>query len=196
VPTVTLISDIANTRRIAYVGLDNRSAGRTAGYLIARFIRSVPAQVAMIAGSLSYRGHEEREMGFLHVMRELFPELAVVGLREGRDDAATNYRLVRGLLEQHADLLGLYNIGGASDGVGRALKEAGREHDVVFVGHGLTSDTRVMLIDGTMDAVITQYPHTTVMNCVRVFANLRDGRDVMTGVEPVRISIVLRDNLP
>jgi len=80
--------------------------------------------------------------------------------------------------------------------VGRALKETGREHDVVFVGHGLTSDTRVMLIDGTMDAVITQYPHTTVMNCVRVFANLRDGRDVMTGVEPVRISIVLRDNLP
>ena len=47
-----------------------------------------------------------------------------------------------------------------------------------------------------MDAVITQYPHTTVMNCVRIFANLRDGRDVMTGVEPVRISIVLRDNLP
>jgi LacI family transcriptional regulator len=38
VPTLTLISDIANTRRAAYVGLDNRSAGRTAGYLIARFI--------------------------------------------------------------------------------------------------------------------------------------------------------------
>jgi LacI family transcriptional regulator len=38
VPTVTLISDIANTRRAAYVGLDNRSAGRTAAYIIARFI--------------------------------------------------------------------------------------------------------------------------------------------------------------
>jgi len=196
VPVVTLISDLSHSRRVAYVGLDNRAAGRTAGTLIGRFIGPRTGKVAMIAGSLSYRGHEEREMGFLHVMRELFPDLAVVGLREGRDDAATNHRLVRGLLEQHADLLGLYNIGGASDGVGRALKEAGREHDVVFVGHGLTSDTRVMLIDGTMDAVITQYPHTTVMNCVRVFANLRDGRDVMTGVEPVRISIVLRDNLP
>jgi len=196
VPVVTLISDLSHSRRVAYVGLDNRAAGRTAGTLIGRFIGPRSGKVAMIAGSLSYRGHEEREMGFLHVMRELFPDIAVVGLREGRDDAETNYRLVRGLLEQHADLLGLYNIGGASDGVGRALREAGREHDVVFVGHGLTSDTRVMLIDGTMDAVITQYPHTTVMNCVRVFANLRDGRDVMTGVEPVRISIVLRDNLP
>src|SRR5581483_12338523 len=35
VPTVTLISDILNSRRAAYVGLDNRSAGRTAGYMIA-----------------------------------------------------------------------------------------------------------------------------------------------------------------
>ena len=73
VPTVTLISDILNARRAAYVGLDNRSAGRTAGYLIARFIGPRPAKVAMIAGSLSYRAHEEREMGFLHVFEELFP---------------------------------------------------------------------------------------------------------------------------
>ena len=150
----------------------------------------------MIAGSLSYRGHEEREMGFLHVMREMFPGLSVVGVREGRDDAAQNYRLARNLLEQHPDLIGLYNIGGASDGVGRALKEAVRAHKVVFVGHGLTPDTRALLIDGSMDAVITQSPHTTVMNVVHIFVNLRDRRDVLAGVEPVRISIVLRDNLP
>ena len=49
---------------------------------------------------------------------------------------------------------------------------------------------------GTMDAVITQPPHTTVMNVVHIFVNLRDRRDVLAGVEPVRISIVLRDNLP
>ena len=29
VPTVTLISDLSNSRRVAYVGLDNRAAGRT-----------------------------------------------------------------------------------------------------------------------------------------------------------------------
>src|SRR5438132_431630 len=95
VPTVTLISDILNTRRAAYVGLDNRSTGRTAGYLIARFIGPRPAKVAMIAGSLSYRAHEEREMGFLHLFEELFPAIKVVGLREGHDDAERNYRQTR-----------------------------------------------------------------------------------------------------
>jgi len=196
VHVVTLISDLPGSKRAGYVGLDNRAAGRTVGLLMGRFLGGRKGKVAMIAGSLSYRGHEEREMGFLHVMRESFPQLRVIGVREGRDDAATNQRLARGLLEQHPDLIGLYNIGGASDGVGRALQEAGRDQKVVFIGHGLTPDTRGMLIDGTLDAVITQHQPATVLNCVRIFTNLRDGREPLTGVDPVGIHVVLRENLP
>lgn len=148
VPAVALISDIANTRRVAYVGLDNRSAGRTAGYLLARFIGRKPAKVAMIAGSLSYRAHEEREMGFLHLFEDLFPQIQVVGLREGHDEEARNYRQTKTLLAQHPDLAGIYNIGGGPEGIARALKASGRQHEVVFVGHGLTPDTRSLLIEG------------------------------------------------
>jgi LacI family transcriptional regulator len=196
VPTVTLISDILNARRAAYVGLDNRSAGRTAGYLIARFIGARPAKVAMIAGSLSYRAHEEREMGFLHLFEELFPAIKVVGLREGRDDAERNYRQTRMLLGQHPDLAGIYNIGGGPDGVARALLEVHRARDVVFVGHGLTPDTRGLLIDGTMDAVITQNPLNAMMGCVAIFNNLRAGRGAMHGVEAPRSEIIFRENIP
>jgi LacI family transcriptional regulator len=196
VPAVTLISDIANTRRVAYVGLDNRSAGRTAGYLLARFIGVRPAKVAMIAGSLSYRAHEEREMGFLHLFEDLFPAIQVVGLREGHDEEARNYRQTKTLLAQHPDLAGIYNIGGGPEGIARALKEAGRQHDVVFVGHGLTPDTRSLLIDGAMDAVITQNPQAAMMDCVSIFANLRAGRLASQGVERPRTEIVLRENLP
>lgn len=196
VPAVTLISDIANTKRVAYVGLDNRSAGRTAGYLLARFIGPRPAKVAMIAGSLSYRAHEEREMGFLHLFEDLFPAIQVVGLREGHDEEARNYRQTKTLLAQHPDLAGIYNIGGGPEGIARALKEAGRQHDVVFVGHGLTPDTRSLLIDGAMDAVITQNPQAAMMDCVSIFANLRAGRPASQGVERPRTEIVLRENLP
>jgi LacI family transcriptional regulator len=195
-PVVTLISDLSNSDRAAFVGLDNRAAGRTAGYLIGRFIGARAAKVALIAGSLSYKAHEEREAGFLHVIDEMFPRLEVVGLREGQDDAGKNYRQTRALLEQYPDMGGIYNIGGASDGVARALKEAGREQKVVFIGHGLTPDTRTLLIDGSMDAVITQSPHTTLMNCVRIFANLRDGREALSGIETTRSQVIFRENLP
>jgi LacI family transcriptional regulator len=196
VPTVTLISDILNTKRAGYIGLDNRSAGRTAGYLIARFIGARPAKVAMIAGSLSYRAHEEREMGFLHLFEELFPAMTVVGLREGHDNADRNYRQTRMLLGQHPDLAGIYNIGGAADGVARALKELHRGAEIAFVGHGLTPDTRSLLIDGTMDAVITQNPVNAMMSCIAVFDNLRAERPAMFGVDPPRSEIIFRENIP
>ncbi len=196
IPTVTLISDVARSSRSAYIGLDNRSAGRTAGYLIGRFVGARSGKVAMIAGSRSYRAHEEREMGFLHLFEQMFPALKVIGLREGRDDAAKNYRLAKMLLAQHPDIVGIYNIGGAPEGIARALKEAGRDQAVVFVGHGLNPETRALLVDGAMDAVITQNPQETLMACVGVFSNLRAGRPAMAGIQPVRSEIILRDNLP
>ena len=196
VHTITLISDLSRSARIAYVGLDNRAAGRSAGLLMGRFIGMRTGKVAMIAGSRYYRGHEEREMGFQHILEEKFPNLQLMGLHEGHDDADTNYRQSRQLLEQYPDLVGIYNIGGATDGVARALKEAGRNQDTVLVGHGLTPDTRALLIDGTLDALLNQNLHSTILNSVRIFANARDGREPSAGVEPMQISIVLSENLP
>lgn len=196
VPTVTLISDLAGSRRSGYLGLENRSAGRTAAVLIARFLGNRRTKVAMIAGSRSYRAHEEREAGFLHFFEEMAPDITVVGLREGLDDDTRNYRHARTLLNQHADLAAIYNIGGAPEGVARGLKEAGRERDVVCVGHGLTPGTRSLLIDGTLDAVLTQNPRDTMLGAAALFANLRLGLEPMTGVEPIRTEIVLRENLP
>ncbi|WP_306222315.1 LacI family DNA-binding transcriptional regulator [Bosea beijingensis] len=196
IPAVTLISDIANTKRVAYVGLDNRAAGRTAGQLMARFIGQKPAKVGMIAGSLSYRAHEEREMGFLHLFHELHPGIEVVGLREGHDEEARNYRQTKMLLAKHPDLAGIYNIGGGPEGIARALKEAGRQGEVVFIGHGLTPETRALLIDGIMDAVINQDPQAALMDCVAIFANIRAGRQPSEGTARPNIEIVLRENLP
>jgi hypothetical protein len=80
----------------------------------------------MIAGSLSYRAHEEREAGFLHLFEEQCPTRRTwSALREGHDDAEKNYRQARALFEQHGDLAGIYNIGGGAEGIGRAIHEAG-----------------------------------------------------------------------
>jgi len=199
VHVITLISDLSQSRRSAYVGVDNRAAGRTAAQLIGRFLAGRSGPVAMIAGSLSYRGHEEREIGFLRVIEEQFPGLRVVGVREGLDDADTNERLARALLRQHPDLVALYNIGGGAEGVGRALQThrspRGSERPV-FVAHGLTPATRALLIDCTLDAVLNQDPQTMLIDCARILANLRDGVAPQTGVAPLRIDIILRENLP
>ncbi|CBV41359.1 LacI family DNA-binding transcriptional regulator [Halomonas elongata] len=155
---ITFISDISTSRRHAYVGIDNFAAGRTAALLLGRFTGHVPGRVALIAASRIYRAHLEREVGFLGLIEERFPHIAVSATREGHDDRKQNYEHTRRLLEKHPDITGIYNVGGSSDGIGRALQESGRAQEVTFIGHGLTHDTRAMLADGTMDAVITQNP--------------------------------------
>jgi LacI family transcriptional regulator len=194
IPVLTMVSDISDAPRTAYVGLDNRAAGRSAALLIGRFLGERRGKVALIAGSRSYRAHQEREMGFLGIVAEAFPGLSVVGLREGHDDAAQNYRQTRALLAKHPDIVAIYNIGGASDGIVRALREANRG-SIVFIGHGLTPDTRAALRDGVMDVAITQDHQLVTLNCVRIFANLRDGRAAMAGIEPIQISLFVRENL-
>jgi LacI family transcriptional regulator len=196
---LTLISDLSNSARSAFVGMDNRAAGRTAGLLLGRFIGAPDEEhnkVAMFAGSLSYRGHEEREMGFRHILAESFPWLEVIGLREGRDDPASNFLQAQTLLQQHPDLVGIYNVGGASEGIARALAQAKRERRVAFIGHGLTRETRTLLVDGHIDAIINVAPEMLMRSAVRIFCNLRDGRPAASGVDPIPIGIFLSENLP
>ncbi len=193
---VTLISDVPNSGRTAYVGLDNRAVGRTAAYFLGRLSKTDSGKVALIAASRTYRAHEEREMGFLGLMEQTFAHLTVVGLREGHDDRDENYRHALTLLDEHPDLVGIYNVGGSSDGIARALRERGSEHDVLFIGHGLTPDTRRYLVEDVMDVVITQSPDAILYNAIQIFSNVHIGRDPLAGVPRLPMEVVLKENLP
>lgn len=193
---VTLISDVSNSGRTAYIGLDNRAVGRTAAYVLGRLSKVDAGKVALIAASRTYRAHEEREMGFLGLMEQAFRHLTVVGLREGHDNRDENYRHALTLLDEYTDLVGIYNVGGSSDGIARALRERGREHDVLFIGHGLTPDTRRYLLEDIMDVVITQSPDVIVRNAMQIFSNVRVNLDPLAGVPRLPMEIIFKENLP
>lgn len=195
VKIVTMVSDIQHTPRIGYVGIDNRAAGRLAGYLIGRFLpKDMPQKIALFAGSLAYRGHEEREMGFRHILSEEFPYLQIVDLREIRDDRVRAYEESTTLLRSHPDLAGIYNIGGGNSGIGNALEECGRSREVVFVGHEVTEDTRLMLIRGTMDALIDQNPRVEARETIAMLKATIRGEPLMY-IGP-RTQVVLKENIP
>jgi LacI family transcriptional regulator len=194
VKVVTLVSDILHAPRVAYVGIDNRQAGRLAGYVLGRLIGRGGGKVALFAGSLAYRGHEEREMGFRHVLAEDFPDLRIVELQEMRDDRDLAYAEASALLDRHPDLAGIYNIGAGNEGVARALKERGRERAVVFVGHDVTPATRMLLLDGAMDALVDQSPRAEAREALGALADSIRGAAAETRLP--RLQIVFRENIP
>jgi LacI family transcriptional regulator len=195
VPVLTLVSDISNVPRSAYVGIDNRAAGRLAGHLLGRFIGPSGGQVELFAGSLSYRGHEEREMGFRHMLAEDFSSLSIVQTIEVRDDSERSYGEAKALLARVPGLAGIYNIGAGNRGIARALQEAGKTHRIVFIGHELTPHTRQFLLSGVMDAVIDQNPRVEARELIDRLMRAARGEASPRG-PALRVQAIFRENIP
>ena len=71
-----------------------------------------------------------------------------------------------------------------------------RANQLVFVGHDVTVMTRKLLLQGVMDAVISQNPGHEARAAVRVLLALARGEPILSEQEKIRIDIVMRDNLP
>lgn len=198
VPVVTLVSDISTSRRLSYVGLDNRAAGRTAGLLLGRMVTATPGKVVLVAGSLglNYRDHEEREMGFQRILTERFQNLTIVERLESHDDFHVTYRQIKAVLERVPDIVGIYNIGGGNRGIGAALEETGMADKVTYIGHELTQYSRQYLVNGTMDAVIDQSPQSEAKRALKILNDFHQNADIMPPHEPIPIQIYVSENLP
>jgi LacI family transcriptional regulator len=195
VPVLTMVSDIPSVPRIGYVGIDNRSAGRLAGHLLGRLMRGTAEKIALFAGSLSYRGHEEREMGFRHILAEEFPHLEVLQSRESLDDFQRGYQEAKALLEAHPDIGGIYNIGGGNRGIAQALEESERAKEVVFGAHELTEHTRRFLLSGVIDFLIDQNPVQEARESIVALAQAARRQQIDTFALSIRMQIVFRENI-
>nr|WP_306267589.1 hypothetical protein [Pararhizobium sp. IMCC3301] len=57
-PTVALVTDIPDSGRIDYAGLDNAQAGETASYLKSRFVAARTGTILVTASHDGFRGEE------------------------------------------------------------------------------------------------------------------------------------------
>jgi len=192
---VTLVSDVPNSRRHRFVGIDNSAAGRTAGTLMGRFAGSRSGPVGLIAGSLALRDHVERMFGFQQVIASEFPSLRTLQALEGRDDTQRCRAVAEELLAEQPALVGIYSIGAGNRGIADALEAAGRTRDVLFIGHELTDHSRRYLMQGTMAAVINQDSGHEARSAARILLAQCANLPVVDDQERIRIDIFLRDNL-
>jgi LacI family transcriptional regulator len=192
---VTIVSDISHVPRVAYVGIDNRAAGRLAGYLMHRFYSgSGSGKVALFSGSLSYRGHEEREMGFRHILAEENRQLQIVEQLEMMDDPDEAFKIAMEVLARHPDLSAIYNVGAGNSGIARALKERDLRRHILLIGHEATEDTRALLLDGTLDAVIDQNPRVEAREALNALEAAITGKYFERHAP--RLQVIFRENIP
>lgn len=153
IPVVTLVTDLPLSRRIAYVGIDNRAAGATAAYLITRMSNDPATSVLVTLSSSSFRGEEEREIGFRSAMRTLDPDRIIREVSETDGLDATMLAAVTRALDHNPDIAAVYSIGGGNTAIVNAFREAGRTPKP-FIAHDLDGDNKTLLRRGAITAVL------------------------------------------
>lgn len=196
IPVLTLVSDIPNSQRRHFVGIDNSAAGRTAGSLVGRFSGGRPGSVGLLVGSMALRDHVERAYGFEQVIGSEYRNLTVLPVRETRDSIDQVHREVIDFHRTHPDLLAIYNAGGGSRGLISGLESDPAYASTIAIGHELTDSVRKALVRGTLDAAINQDPGHEIRSAIRVLTSFVDDTDVIPGQERIRIDVYLRDNIP
>lgn len=167
IPVVTLVSDIPASPRLAYVGIDHYSAGRTAAFFMEAMARP-PGPLLVLCHNLRYRAHAERVSGFCDRISDRGSGFTVASVLEGHDDQPLSSQLLADALRRIHGVAGIYNTGGSNGAVEAALKSAGLAGKVVFIGHELNTETRRMLQEGTMTLTIDQNPELQARRAINI----------------------------
>ncbi len=152
-----------------------------------------PGEIAVFLGGGLYRSHEEREMGFRAVVREEFPDLALLPPCQGKDDPERNYEMAAGLLERQPNLTGIISLGGGNRGIEKAIVESGCKDMITYVAFNLTPLTRQALLTGVIDAVVHQDMARAADMAVGQLTNHLTSRPVSFSHVPVEI--IMRENV-
>jgi LacI family transcriptional regulator len=219
IPVVTLVSDLPFSKRVAYVGMDNRSAGATAAYLVNQWLGdsagpSGPSGPSGSSGSpgspgasgrdsrilvaLSrsvFRGEEEREIGFRSAIRERWPDrrLAEITDSDGLDTSV--YELALGALDRHADIEAVYSIGGGNRAILDAF-DARQRRCRAFIAHDLDRDNRDLLQAGRLSAVLYHDLRRDMHRACQIIMQAHGALDGSIVTAPAPIQVITPFNIP
>jgi LacI family transcriptional regulator len=153
IPTVTLVTDVPASRRVGYVGMDNRAAGATAAYLLTAVTPHEPGTVLVTVSRSIFRGEEEREMGFRATMRNLAPHRPIREITDTDGLDASLFAAVSAALHRDPAIDSVYSIGGGNRATLASFDRAGRDVRA-FLAHDLDDENVALLRQGRLTAVL------------------------------------------
>ena len=196
VPLVLLVSDVGYGGRALYVGIDNESAGRTAGYFMRNALRGRSGNVVSLCHSGAYLTHRQRTIGFSQYFGDPDDRVIFKQCLETRDSEERARIVMSEALRADPDIVGIYNAGGGNAGVSEALERHRRPGDVIYIGHELSAATRRSLEKGVMLLTIDQVPELQARRAVETIETLIGLRDGAPDRSPIPFRIITPENLP
>lgn len=171
-PVVTYITDLSVADRAAHVGTNNWKLGRTAAWFIAKTSPQI-GRVALFIGSHRYQCQDIADASFRSYMREHAHYLVLEETRPTNEEPEQAYLMVKDLLIQAPNLVGIFIGGGGISGVLRALREesADQRRQVTVVCRDIGPETRKGLSEGLITAALTLPPKDAADELIKAMIN-------------------------
>lgn len=154
VPVITLVSDMPGARRFCHVGINQYQAGRTAGLLMSKSMKT-PGDVVMVSGRIDFSAHIQRISGFRDAISQRAPWLRLREVLAGEDERNKIRLLLKDALQHSDNLVGLYNSGDNNRDISELLKKS-QLRDCCYITHELYDVTRNLLDEGILSYTLDQ----------------------------------------
>lgn len=155
IPVVTFNSDIVGTKRICFVGMDNRKSGQTAAGLMGMLTRGT-GKVLVITGYFSNNVDNARVDGFVEEVKMKYPKLEVAGVHGSFDQTDEVEKIVENSLINIPGINGILTVSGGQAGVGRAFDKLKIENRPYVIIYDQTPKNEKALMEDTVDFLIDQ----------------------------------------
>ena len=198
IPVVTLVTDLPASARAAYVGIDNRAAGATAAYLLSQWLGDRPGDILVVRGGSSFRGEDEREMGFRGTLRTAVPRRAQVDVVDDEDLASELAGSVRSALAAHPSVRAVYSMyagAGGNTAVLDAFAGLGRRCDA-FIAHDLDGENAPLLRQRRLTVVLHHDLRQDLRRACQVIMQAQRALPGPIVARPSNVQVITPHNVP
>ncbi len=191
IPVVSFAIDVDPDARHCHVGIDNRAAGQTAAFLLGNHLKHLPsATVALVMSNASCRSHEDREIGCRTLLRQRHPQINLLEIIKGEDDADATYQALCEALSGRPDINALYDLSGDNRSLAKAVQDCGRSN-LLYVAHELNPVSSNLLKEEVIDYLLAQHMPTVLSAVVDSLLQIHAGKQ-LADINPMPIQLLCK----
>jgi ribose transport system substrate-binding protein len=183
IPVIGFDSGVDSDIPLSTAATDNVAAAAYAADKMAELIGG-EGQVAVIVHDQTSRTGIDRRDGFVNRIESEYPDIEIVDVQYGGGDQLKSTDLAKAIIQAHPDLKGFFGANeGSIIGVLNAVKELGKEGEIVVIGYDSGQQQMDAVRSGVEAGAITQDPIGIGYKCVEAAVKALDGEELPTTID-------------
>ncbi|MHC6204033.1 substrate-binding domain-containing protein [Breznakiellaceae bacterium SP9] len=183
IPVIAFDSGVDSDIPLTTVSTDNVAAAAEAARRMGAAIGGSGKVALMVHDQTSGTGIQRRD-GFINEMKAKYPNVQILEVQYGGGDHLRSTDLAKAVINANSDLKGYYGSNeGSAIGVVNAVKELGKQGQIVVVGFDSSKSLKDAIRDGTMIGAISQNPVLMGYETVRAAIRALNGETLPKNID-------------